>query len=282
MARVPAIFFLLIMLLAAFGVAQAQEAPTFETSGLLVYNVWVRPTAGVLAEGATPEAPIPGTVTGAFMTIQNTGDSNYQLVGVASDLAEMTHVHETTSSGEMSGMRMISAIDIPAGETVRLESGGYHVMLMDVLRDVYPGEAVALTLTFADSEGDEFDAQIGALATDFPTEDDLLIVANAKAVALEDGAVDLSLVLDNRGEADRLIGVSSTPPATSSLIQPEDGSVPLTVDIPEQARAAFSAGSVIIHLTDFEEIPDTAFTIVLTFESGKEITLAVPIIEEAA
>ena len=111
MARVRVIFFLLLAL-AVFGGAQAQEALTFETSGLLIYNVWVRPTAGAPAEGAnangaTPEPPIPGTVTGAFMTIENTSSTDYQLVGVASDLAEMTHVHETTTSGEMSGMRMI-------------------------------------------------------------------------------------------------------------------------------------------------------------------------------
>ena len=64
---------------------------------MLIYNVWVRPTAPAPAEGATPEAPLPGTVTGAYMTIENTGSSDYQLVSVdADDLAEMTMLHQMT------------------------------------------------------------------------------------------------------------------------------------------------------------------------------------------
>ena len=83
------------------------------------------------------------------MSIENTSANDYQLVGVNSDAAEMIHVHETTTSGNMSGMRMISAIDIPAGATVKLESGGYHAMLMNVIEDIRPGDAVPLALTIS-------------------------------------------------------------------------------------------------------------------------------------
>ena len=127
-----------------------------EPLDLLIYNVWVRPTAPAPADGATPEAPIPGTVTGAYLTIENTGTRDYQLVGASSDLAAMTDIHQSTMDNGVMRMRQIDSLDIPAGETVTLAPSGYHVMLMDVTRDVYPGQAIPLTLTFADSNGATF------------------------------------------------------------------------------------------------------------------------------
>ena len=42
----------------------------------------------------------------------------------------------------------VEAIDIPAGKTVKLASGGYHVMLMGLKQQMKPGERVPLKLTF--------------------------------------------------------------------------------------------------------------------------------------
>lgn len=272
MARLKAVL-LVVVALAAFSIEQAaaQDTTSFETSGLLIYNVWVRPTAGLLAEGETPEAPIPGTVTGAFMTIENTSERDYQLVGVASDAAEMTHVHETTTSGNMSGMRMISAIDIPAGETVMLESNGYHAMLMNVIADIRPGDAVPLTLTFADANGARFDVVTAGVATDFAPEENALIVANAIGTVNEDGTVDVSLIVGNRGEqADTLIGVASVPGATSGIVDGE--AVLASVDVPAGQQA------VTIHLSDFETTPEGALVLTLTFEAGGDVISAVPLV----
>jgi len=49
----------------------------------------------------------------------------------------------------MMGMREIEALDIPAGETVSLVPGGYHLMLLELADDLVPGETFELTLTFA-------------------------------------------------------------------------------------------------------------------------------------
>ncbi|TVR21759.1 MAG: copper chaperone PCu(A)C [Nitriliruptor sp.] len=49
----------------------------------------------------------------------------------------------------MMGMREIEALDIPAGETVSLVPGGYHLMLLELADDLTPGETFELTLTFA-------------------------------------------------------------------------------------------------------------------------------------
>src|SRR6185503_11901954 len=104
---------IICLLLASFGVAQAQtEAVEVAQppSGLLIYNVWVRPTAPSPADGATPEPPLPGTVSGAYMTIENTSSVNYQLVGVSDTIAEMTMLHQMTMNDKgLMQMHMIAS-----------------------------------------------------------------------------------------------------------------------------------------------------------------------------
>jgi hypothetical protein len=46
-------------------------------------------------------------------------------------------------------MRLASGIDVPAGATVKLAPGGYHIMLMGLKHALVVGETIQLTLTFA-------------------------------------------------------------------------------------------------------------------------------------
>lgn len=48
----------------------------------------------------------------------------------------------------MMAMQPVAKIDIPAGGTVALEPGGYHLMLMELKEEPKVGSTVELTLTF--------------------------------------------------------------------------------------------------------------------------------------
>jgi copper(I)-binding protein len=48
--------------------------------------------------------------------------------------------------GSVMKMRAVSAIELPAGKPVDLKPGGYHVMLMDLKKDLKPGDTVPVTL----------------------------------------------------------------------------------------------------------------------------------------
>ena len=48
----------------------------------------------------------------------------------------------------MMGMRKIDSLEIPAGGTVELKPGGYHIMLIDLNRELVAGEKVDITLKF--------------------------------------------------------------------------------------------------------------------------------------
>lgn len=89
-----------------------------------------------------------GQTTGGFLTIKNTGATADRLLGASCGAAMMTQVHETVMDGDVMKMREVDAIEIPAGETVELKHGGYHIMLMDLKQDVKAGETTVCTLKF--------------------------------------------------------------------------------------------------------------------------------------
>ena len=59
-------------------------------------------------------------------------------------------------------MAAVKRVDLPAGKTVELSPGGYHVMLMDLKAPLKEGEQVPVTLTFEDKAGKRFTADVKA------------------------------------------------------------------------------------------------------------------------
>jgi len=119
-----------------------------------VAGAWVRGT--VAAQKAT----------GAFMTL--TAPSDMRLVGASSPVAGVTEVHEMKMEGELMKMRPIDGLDLPAGESVELKPGGYHIMLMGLKAPLQEGQQVPITLKLQDAGGkvseQQLDAPVRALA----------------------------------------------------------------------------------------------------------------------
>lgn len=92
--------------------------------------------------------------TGAFMKI--TARDGARLIAVTSPVAGVTEVHEMKMDGDVMKMRAVQGgLDLPAGKTVELKPGGYHVMLMDLKAPLAKDSAVPLTLVFKDTKGIE-------------------------------------------------------------------------------------------------------------------------------
>jgi copper(I)-binding protein len=62
--------------------------------------------------------------------------------------------------GSVMTMRPVPALDLPAGKTVELKPGGYHVMLMDLKAPLKQDSTVPLTLTFRDAKGVQSQVEI--------------------------------------------------------------------------------------------------------------------------
>lgn len=96
--------------------------------------------------------------TGAFMRVQSATPA--RLVGVQTEAAGRAELHEMAMDGQTMRMRRVESIELPAGKPVNLASGGYHVMLMDLKRQVKEGEKIELTLTVQDAAGKRQDVKI--------------------------------------------------------------------------------------------------------------------------
>ncbi len=102
--------------------------------------------ANVQVSDAWARATMPGQkVSAAYMTIRS--DADAKLVGVSSAAVPRVELHEMRMDGEVMRMREVGSLVLPAGKPVKLEPGGYHIMLMNLDRAIAAGEAVPLTLT---------------------------------------------------------------------------------------------------------------------------------------
>jgi hypothetical protein len=113
----------LCCLLAAAGAARAQVE---------VSDAWVRAT-------------VPGQkVAAAYMTLRSTAAA--RLVGVETKAARSAEIHSMSHEGGVMKMRRLDALELPAGQAVVLEPGGYHIMLFDPVKPLTEGQRVSLKL----------------------------------------------------------------------------------------------------------------------------------------
>ena len=117
-------------------------------------------------------SPAMASMGAAYMDI--TSSEGDQLVGVSvpasiaaraeihemvpADMAMDDSMDESMEDGEMDMdmgamvMQQIMALDLPAGKTVSLEPGGYHVMLIDLAEPLAEGDTFNVTLDFAEAD----------------------------------------------------------------------------------------------------------------------------------
>ena len=102
-----------------------------------------------VSDAFTPAAPQGGT-GGVFMTVVGGAEPD-TLVGARFEGAQDVQVHETYDAGDgLRGMREVPAgVPVPAGATVRLAPGGYHVMLLGLSRPLAEGDSLDLVAEFA-------------------------------------------------------------------------------------------------------------------------------------
>lgn len=98
--------------------------------------------------------------TGAFMRL--TAEKDAKLVRAESPIANIVEIHEMAVRNEVMKMRQISDIALPSGSTVELKPGGYHIMLIQLRRQVKEGDVVPITLTFEDAAGKQESMRIDA------------------------------------------------------------------------------------------------------------------------
>lgn len=114
---------------------------------------------------ATP----PGARTGGvYLTIENHGAANDELIHAASPVADTAELHVMRMQGNLMQMRAVTAIGVPAGANVTLAPDGYHVMLIGLRQPLVADEDFPLTLTLAKAGTIEIRVRVIALTAPAP------------------------------------------------------------------------------------------------------------------
>ena len=123
--------------------------------------------AQVSAQTAITDAWVRATVpgqqsTGAFMTVTASTDS--KLVSAQSPVAKTVQIHQSSMANDVMSMQEVASVDLPAGKPVTLDSNSYHVMLIDLQKQVKEGDQVPITLTVEDAKGAMQNIEVQATA----------------------------------------------------------------------------------------------------------------------
>ncbi|WP_421851917.1 copper chaperone PCu(A)C [Oricola sp.] len=97
------------------------------------------------ARATPPNAP----VSGGYMIIRNEGSEADRLIAGSAPFAGKVEIHEMKMENDVMKMREIEGgLEIPAGGSVELKPGGYHVMFMKLNEQLKEGEMVKGTVVF--------------------------------------------------------------------------------------------------------------------------------------
>ncbi len=128
----------------------------FAASSLLIASV---SQAQIVVAEPWVRATVPQqNGTGAFMKL--TSEKDTTLVAADSPVAEHVEVHEMAMENNVMKMREVSGLPLPAGQTVELKPGGYHIMFINLHQQVKEGEQVPVTLTFENADGQRSSLEI--------------------------------------------------------------------------------------------------------------------------
>jgi len=107
-----------------------------------------------------PEAPPTAKVLACYLTIENHSKASVMLESAASDDFGAVEIHASEMHDGMMHMRKEHHLHIDANSSLKLEPGGYHLMLMDKKRPLKAGDHVDIELRFSNDESMHVKAEV--------------------------------------------------------------------------------------------------------------------------
>ncbi|TQV76527.1 copper chaperone PCu(A)C [Aliikangiella marina] len=98
-----------------------------------------------------PKLPEVARTAAIYMTIENTSDSDAEIIGVKTEVAHHTMIHKTVEKDGLAKMEHLDSVIIPAKGTLELKRGSYHIMLMGLDKKKL-AKPFSLSLMFANGD----------------------------------------------------------------------------------------------------------------------------------
>ncbi len=97
----------------------------------------------------TRATPAGAKIAGGYLAVTNTGSTPDRLLGGTSEVSGKVEIHEMAmKEGVMTMRGLPEGLEIKPGEKTELKPGSYHLMLMDLKRQLKEGESIKATLNF--------------------------------------------------------------------------------------------------------------------------------------
>tara|TARA_B110000305_G_scaffold127935_1_gene143178 strand:- start:227 stop:760 length:534 start_codon:yes stop_codon:yes gene_type:complete len=116
-----------------------------------------------VSNGYIRKMPPGQKVTAAFMILQNSTDRACRVIGASTDIADRVEIHKNSYQNGVMSMRPVEGIELAPGKTVSFESGGYHLMLFGLKRELDEDEQHRVTLIFDRCPELPFDAKVRSI-----------------------------------------------------------------------------------------------------------------------
>lgn len=94
--------------------------------------------------------PVAMPMMAGFATLANPCEVPLQVVSASSTAFADVSIHQSTVVDGVNRMREVNALEIPAGGSVELKPGSYHLMLMQPKAAPKPGDTVSIVLKLQD------------------------------------------------------------------------------------------------------------------------------------
>jgi len=101
-----------------------------------------------ITEAWIKNLPMVVPMRAGYMNITNNGSSKIAIESLASESFEKIEIHQSIEIDGMMSMQPIPGLAVLPGESIQLEPGGYHLMMMNPLQDLKLGDKIIVTLRF--------------------------------------------------------------------------------------------------------------------------------------
>lgn len=109
---------------------------TNHQSLITVKDAWARPGA-------------KNANSALYFVVQNNDGKADTILGAKSKFAEIVEVHESFKrDNDRMGMRQVKFVAVPANSKLEFKPGGFHVMLINLFKDIKAGTSLEATVNF--------------------------------------------------------------------------------------------------------------------------------------
>ena len=84
---------------------------------------------------------------GGYLRLENKGGDD-RLLSARAGVSASVELHSMTMEGDVMRMRQVDGVALPAGKTVELKPGGFHIMFVGLKAPLKDGDKFPMTLKF--------------------------------------------------------------------------------------------------------------------------------------